>query len=346
VIEGKKAEEKVKQTKDYLGNIIESSLDCIVISDATGNITRANKSFLNLIECEEEEIIGKHIAEFSPPREGTYLSTTGKITEINEKFFEEAQEIISRMFEEEKISNWNTLLIRKDGKVVPVEENIVFLKNEKGDMSGVLGVIRDITDRKRMEEELELAHGRVRNILDSASQISIITTDPDGLITVFNTGAERMLGYTADEMVDKQTPIAIHLESEVIAYGEELTAEYGRPVEGFEVFVLKSREVGYEEREWTYVKKDGAPIQVNLGVTAIRDSAGEITGFLGVATDITGRKEDQYELQKTMEEMQRFNKLMAGREMRVIEMKKKVNALLSELGRQPQYRSAVEGEKE
>ncbi len=157
------------------------------------------------------------------------------------------------------------------------------------------------TDRAMERQQVELREGeaRLQNVLDSASQISIIATDRDGLITLFNAGAERMLSYTADEMVGRKTPATIHLESEVVAHGKELSEEYGRPVEGFEVFTLKANEDGYEEREWTYVRKDGTELQVNLGVTSIHGETGEITGLLGVGLDISERKRAEDELRQT-----------------------------------------------
>ncbi len=99
-----------------------------------------------------------------------------------------------------------------------------------------------------------------------------------------------MLGYSAQEMVGKQTPIIIHLESEVLAHGRELSSELGYPVEGFEVFVAYAKQGKYDEREWTYVKKDGGHITVDLIVTAVRDESGKITGFLGIAIDVTARQ--------------------------------------------------------
>ncbi|MDV7338383.1 ATP-binding protein [Terasakiella sp. A23] len=134
-----------------------------------------------------------------------------------------------------------------------------------------------------------ITYEHLSRLLDAASLVSIISTDIDGVITVFNPGAERMLGYSAEEMVCKQTPAIIHLLDEVIERGAELTEQYGRPIEGFEVFVVEALRCGYEEREWTYICKDGTHIQVNLGVTPIRDEEGELKGYLGVATNITER---------------------------------------------------------
>jgi len=183
---------------------------------------------------------------------------------------------------------------KKDGTIVWLES-----VNEMIDWGGkpaIQSTVIDITERKHAEYQLKKAHRELQNVLDAASLVSIIATDPYGMITLFNTGAERMLGYASSEVVGKCTPEIFHLKSEVIARRKELTEEYKRPIEGVDMFFLKAMEGGYEEREWTYVKKSGEQIQVNLGVTAVRDATGVITGYLGVSMDITRRNKQEGEL--------------------------------------------------
>jgi two-component system sensor histidine kinase/response regulator len=146
-------------------------------------------------------------------------------------------------------------------------------------------------EKRVAERSVELAGARekLQAVLDAATHVSIIAADTQGLITVFNHGAEQMLGYSSDEMVGKQSPTIIHLESEVIARGRELAEEMGKPVQGFDVFVEKARNGQHEEREWTYVRKDGQTLTVNLAVTASYDTNGTIVGFVGVAMDVTAR---------------------------------------------------------
>jgi PAS domain S-box-containing protein len=153
-----------------------------------------------------------------------------------------------------------------------------------------------------VERTMELADAqrKLQAVLDAATQVSIIATDTEGLITVFNSGAERMLGHRAEEMVGSQTPAVLHLESEVRARGEELSVRFGRRIEHFDVFVEHVRQGTFEEREWTYVRKDGSQLTVSLMVTALR-AGGQITGYLGVATDITERREAQTELLRAKE---------------------------------------------
>ncbi len=146
-------------------------------------------------------------------------------------------------------------------------------------------------------------------VLDAATQMSVCATDADGTITLFNSGAEQMLGYKSSEMVGKTTPAILHLESEVEARGKELSHEFGREFSGFEVFVAYAKEGRFERREWTYVRKDGRHLTVSLVVTAVRNAAGAITGFLGVAEDITERKRSEAALRKSEE---RFDLAVAG----------------------------------
>ena len=175
------------------------------------------------------------------------------------------------------------------------------LRDESGQIIQWVGTCTDIDDQKRARAELEervawrtkeLASAReaLQAILDAATQVSVIATNPDGLITVFNRGSEKMLGYTAAEMVGKHSPAILHVESEVVARGRELTEALGKPIQGFDVFVEKARRGEPEEREWTYVRKDGTRLTVNLIITASYDAKGNLSGFLGIATDVTARK--------------------------------------------------------
>ncbi len=135
-------------------------------------------------------------------------------------------------------------------------------------------------------------------ILDSANY-TIISTTADGIITTFNKTAERWLGYSAAEVVGKTTPILIHDRQEVEQRALELSQELGITIEpGFEVFVAKARRGEPDEREWTYIRKDGSRLRVRLSVTALRDEQGEITGFLGIGSDLTEAKQAAAELER------------------------------------------------
>lgn len=163
-----------------------------------------------------------------------------------------------------------------------------------GECVRLFGVFQDITNTKNYQKSLRDANNEL-NALFNSGPVSIISTDKDGIITKFNKGAETLLQYTAEEMVGKQSPLIIHLEEEFTKRGEELSAIYGKEITGFDVFVEVSKHKDFESREWTYVRKDGSFVSVELIVTALRNDDDEITGYLGVATDVsekvTQRKE-------------------------------------------------------
>jgi diguanylate cyclase (GGDEF)-like protein/PAS domain S-box-containing protein len=160
----------------------------------------------------------------------------------------------------------------------------------------IYSIIHDITERKRAEESLATANAQRKAVLDAATQTSIIATDATGMITVFNTGSENMLGYTAEEMIGKSTPLVLHLDNEIDDYADLLHRRLGRRIGGYEVLAARARQGDAEEHEWTLRRKDGNPIVVSLSVTALRNEKGEVTGFLHVANNITERKQAEQAL--------------------------------------------------
>jgi len=180
-----------------------------------------------------------------------------------------------------------------DGSIHALGARGRIYRDEQGSVLSMTGVCWDITDRKRSEQALAAVNAQLAGVLDASTQVAIIATDVDGLITVFNTGAQNLLGYSDVEMIGRQNPGIFHRIDEVIARGEELTREFGHNVEGFEVFVAYARLGRYDRREWTYVRKDGSQFPVNLVITAVRNTDGAITGFLGLAEDITARKKSE-----------------------------------------------------
>jgi len=141
----------------------------------------------------------------------------------------------------------------------------------------------------RAREEAE----RFSSVLRAATEQSIIGTDVDGRVTVFNEGAERMLGYRAADVVGRETLTLIHDPQEIAGRAAELGV---RP--GFDVLVAAARRNEAETREWTYVRKDGGRVPVSLTVTAMRTSTGDQSGFMAMAFDLSARKELERELRR------------------------------------------------
>lgn len=140
-------------------------------------------------------------------------------------------------------------------------------------------------------------------ILKSAGSV-IVAANAEGVIVEFNPAAEKMLGYTAAEMIDRETPAVFHDPDEIAQRAGQFSKELGRPLEpGFEVFVAKSDLNLPNTHEWTYISKDGNRIPVLLTVTALRDSNDAITGYLGVAHDISVQAQAQRRLANTLAEV-------------------------------------------
>ncbi len=134
-----------------------------------------------------------------------------------------------------------------------------------------------------IEQQNKFQHSLINNIA-----YSMIATDRQGIITSFNNKSEEMLGYKASEVVGICTPEIFHDKEEVIKRSEEFSNELGETVNsGFEVFVIKTDRNLPNEHIWNYISKDGKIIQVKLCVTALKDSDGEILGYIGLAEDIT-----------------------------------------------------------
>ncbi|MDI1257802.1 PAS domain S-box protein [Aquabacterium sp.] len=178
----------------------------------------------------------------------------------------------------------------KNGDCVWVlDRGRVFTRTADGQPEWMYGTHQDITVTKNAQSEVTRFAALLDSVLRSATELSIIATDTNGLITIFNRGAEHMLGYHADDMVGKSTPALLHLADEVMTRGQELSAQHGTPIEGFRVFIHQPELDGAETREWTYVRKDGSHLRVSLAVTAIQTVDGQLSGYLGIAQDITER---------------------------------------------------------
>ena len=127
----------------------------------------------------------------------------------------------------------------------------------------------------------------VETVLNASTELAIIAICPAGIIQVFNSGAEIMLGYSAVEMIGVKSPDIFHDSHEVTSYGAQLSAKYNEAIAGFRVFVTEPERLGHAARMWTYIRKDGTRLTVNLTITTMRDSDYEIIGYMGIAQDIS-----------------------------------------------------------
>jgi PAS domain S-box-containing protein len=188
--------------------------------------------------------------------------------------------------------------IRKDKSRFPAVVSVTALRDAQDAIIGYLLIGTDNTARKHAEEAL-LKAGALQTAIFNSANFSSIATDAKGVIQIFNVGAERMLGYTASEVVNKITPADISDPQEVIARAQALSLELETPITpGFEALVFKASRGIEDIYELTYIRKDKSRFTAVVSVTALRDAQGNIIGYLLIGTDNTARQQVEEERKK------------------------------------------------
>jgi len=191
--------------------------------------------------------------------------------------------------------------LRKDGSRLPAVVSVTALRDARNAIIGYLLIGTDNTARKQAEEALRKA-GALQSAIFNSANFSSIATDANGVIQIFNVGAERMLGYTAADVMNKVTPADISDPQELIARATALSLELGSPITpGFSALAFKASRGIEDIYELTYIRKDGSRFPALVSVTALRDADDTIIGYLLIGTDNTARKQVEAE-QKVLDQ--------------------------------------------
>ncbi len=267
----------VEGVKDY----------AIVTLDADGFLTSWNSGAERIGGYTAEEVIGKHFSAFYT-EEDQRSGHPGQMLQTAER---------EGRFEEER---W---LVRKDGSVFLADCVMTRLTDKSGRLRGFSKITRDITERKRTEAEVERTRAKLQAVLDAAIRVSIVEVNPEGVIELFSAGAEQMLQYSASEVVnvERRRREGLRLATDVEPGNEPVGMR--PPVLEAGASIESSQQRRSEEREWTYMRKDGSQVEVSLAVTAVRNRSGEIEGYVEAATDITARKALERELRQNNERL-------------------------------------------
>ncbi|MFO0770536.1 MAG: PAS domain S-box protein [Nitrospiraceae bacterium] len=289
----KQMEEAVRASETRYRSLVEQSPNAVLVT-CDGRIVYANRACLHLVgAATQSQLLKRDFFSLIPP-------------ESRERFQARIEEIA---ITGKALSPMEDRFIRLDGTTIDIEISAAPITFEG--RPAIQRIVTDVTTRKRLERALVSANLQLQGILDAAAHIAIIATDTSGRITTFNRGAVNLLGYSAEEMVGKQTPLILHDMAEIDRRANELTVQFGRQIKGFDVFVENARQGGYDEREWTYIRKDGRRLIVLLTITALRNPAGVITGILAVAKDITQRKESEAALAQASQDLEFKNTELA-----------------------------------
>lgn len=269
------AEEEIRKTSDFLDNVIENSLDPIVIGDSLGNITRINKAFIKLVGFNQEELTGKHLAELVPPHAGSYESTDGTVVMVDESFYDRAYKQMGTLIERGHLSSRESFYFKKDGTVVPVEQTMFYLYDKKGSRIGVVTINRDISERKKAEQKLIETRNFLSDIIRTSAD-GIVVTDTLGTITLVNDAVERILGYSREEIMGK------NIHDFMIPPDESLRGAYAEaPSNGTD-------SVFFFESKWR--AHGGGGIDLAMSVSALKDAKDNTTGMVSCIRDITDHK--------------------------------------------------------
>lgn len=274
-LEIREAANTIRDHEGMMRAILDTVVDGIITIDERGTIGRVNPAAVRIFGYAPAEMIGNNVKMLMPPpyrdEHDGYLERYRNTRVPHVIGF--GREVLGK---------------RKDGTVFPME--LAVGETEASGRRLFTGIVRDITEPKAAQEKLISTRMLQQAILNSAA-CSIISTSEDGTILTFNRTAEAMLGYRAEEVIGKCTPALFHDAQEVARRAEQMSEELERHIKpGFEVFVAKARDDMVDEGEWTYVRKDSSRFPVLLSVTALRHDSGKISGFLGVANDISERK--------------------------------------------------------
>ncbi len=145
-----------KSSQSFLASVFDKVDTGILLSDLKGHVLDANPYFLNTLGFERDEIVGKMPVRFTPSH-GIYTSRLGEVFELGDDYFEETHNILSTLNKTGEIKDWTTFYVDKEGKLVPVQQNVCLLKDSMGNSVASLCLVKDITDKQNLETELEKA---------------------------------------------------------------------------------------------------------------------------------------------------------------------------------------------
>jgi PAS domain S-box-containing protein len=269
-----RAQEEVRKNEQWLTATLKSIGDAVIATDAQSRVLFMNAVAQHLTGWKQEEARGRELKEV--------------FQIINEDSRRKVESPVARVIREGSVVGLanHTLLIAKDGQEVPIDDSGAPIRDEHGEVAGVVLVFRDITERK----QADAARLQLVAIVESSDD-AIIGKTLDGVITSWNAGAERIYGYTAEEAVGHSvTMLAPSDRADEIPHILE---------------VLKHGE-GFKNYETVRQRKDGTKLNVSLTISPVKDRLGNIVGASTIARDITKRKRTEEILRASEERYRAF----------------------------------------
>ena len=266
LIERKRTEEALRQSEQCFRSLVESFQDhAIFMLDSSGHVTTWNRGAERITGYRGEEIIGYHLSHLYT-REAVEAGEPERHLELA---------AAEGRYEE---SDWR---VRRDGLRFWASVDIAPLRGDDGEIQGFSHVTRDITERKRTEEELE----RLGAIVEFSEDAIIGASIESGIVTTWNRGAERLFGYSAREIIGRPLHVIVPPE-QAVAQAEIMER------------VLRGERV--EQHETRYVRKNRALVDVSLTVSPVKDVTGAVIGLSAIARDISERRQAQRSMERAL----------------------------------------------
>ena len=288
---------ELKKTKSYLETIMDNSIDVIVITDSTGHIIKINKYFMKLFEFKQDEVLGKNISELGPIEDKTYNCSTGEAVHISKKDFEDRRKMYERFVKEKTTTNWQSYFVSKKDILIPVEHNMSFFYDEKGNVLGAIGIIRDITERKQAEDQLRASRDNLENIIESSLD-SIVVVDERGYLTSANNAFLRLLGLSKAEAIGKHmSEFSPAQEGTYKCTTGEVIQINDKYYNQMQSSMLLFQEKGIMKNAISYLlRKDNTIVPVEDSMVYLFDKEGMRSGAVAITRDITERKKTERKL--------------------------------------------------
>jgi PAS domain S-box-containing protein len=269
-----KTQQEVLRAKAFLENVFDTTGDGIYVTDSTGLIVRTNSAFRIFTGYTEEELIGKYAVDLLP--DGVH----GDVS----------QEGFDSMFGDGYFSQYEDVWQKKDGTLYPVEAKIAVLHNSRGEYDGLVGSLRDITERKQAEKALLGSKLFLENVFATAGD-GIYVTDEKGNYRMVNQAFCDMTGYSRDELIGREAAVVLAARSG--EYPDARALDAATMDESFSCF------------ETTWQRRDGTAFSVELRVAMLETPGGEYAGMVGTVRDITLRKRMEEELRRSHDDLER-----------------------------------------
>ncbi|UZO80986.1 PAS domain S-box protein [Aquimarina sp. ERC-38] len=189
--------------------------------------------------------------------------------------------------------------MHKKGQVVHVILSMSLIRDKFNFPLKLIAQVVDVTPRIIARKDLKQTVQRLESVLQASSRVGIIETNYDGKVTMFNKGAENLLGYAKEEVLHLKSLPDFYKPEEIEKRGCELSERFGYPIKDFEVFTTLAKELDHDTREWICVTKDGTHLNVQLTITSVKRNE-IVSGYLAVITNISQLKETETELKSLL----------------------------------------------